>query len=283
MRKKAKGLISILFISLICCFAAGCSSREELKTEQNVENNESLSLRDDISSGSDEDYVSSEVIDTKQDATEEDENLIPNFTEDEILNMSDNELCHLGALDLKNCLENVSICPKTEDLIFEEGYKYISFAADTPAQNEEEATQIAKEEFGKFPEIYHGRCDLLGETEEYWFFIRCLDPMPGDKQPFIVVYKQDYYETKESWPEFELTEDFIKNYMVNVKQTISYNICIGEFIIPDTDGMLFRRYTVNPILSDYGLYETELICREWHFYSDGSVEFTAENVRKAKN
>ena len=157
--------------------------------------------------------------------------VIPDFSENEILNMSDDELFFLGLLESEGGLASVWEYVAPSDAILEEGYQYIGLASEDPAEDEEEARKKAAEEWAKYSSDDYSEIYLLAETDEYWLFRRSLPPMPGEKMEYMVVYKKDYFETKDSWPVFELTEDFVRNYMAYTYSERIAEVYIGEYTI----------------------------------------------------
>ena len=212
--------------------------------------------------------------------------ITPEYTENEILNMSDEELFYLGLLESDGRLASVAEYVDFEDMVLEEGFRYVGFAAKDPAENEEEAREKAEEEWDKYSKRDYYSIYLVAETDEYWVFVNGWSSHPGEIREYVVVYKQDYYETKDSWPAFELTEDFVRNYMAYTYPEGMWDyIYIGEYIIPDKDDLIFRRYWVNgdELEGEY-VYQATLGCDEWRFYSDGTVEyvgFMPERISKS--
>lgn len=212
--------------------------------------------------------------------------ITPEYTENEILNMSDEELFYLGLLESDGRLASVAEYVDFEDMVLEEGFRYVGFAAKDPAENEEEAREKAEEEWDKYSKRDYYSIYLVAETDEYWVFVNGWSSHPGEIREYVVVYKQDYYETKDSWPAFELTEDFVRNYMAYTYPEGMWDyIYIGEYIIPDKDDLIFRRYWVNgdELEGEY-VYQATLGCDEWRFNSDGTVEyvgFMPERISKS--
>lgn len=197
-----------------------------------------------------------------------------NYTEDEILNLSDAEIFFLGIMESEGRLKSVSKSVYGEEMVLEEGYMYIGFAAEKPAGNVDEAQKIAAAEWAKQTQYDYYDVYLIGETDEYWMFERNLGTVVGKEKQYMVVYKKDYYETKDSWPPFELNEDFVRNYMAYTYAERFTDIYIGEYIIPDGDDLIFRRYSVEgDVLEGEYVYQATLGCDEWRFFSDGTVEF----------
>ncbi len=200
--------------------------------------------------------------------------IVTDYTEDEILNLTDDEIYFLGFMESKGRLESVSECVENENMVLEEGYMYIGFAAEKPAGNIDEAQKIAAAEWKKQTEHEYYDVYLLGETDEYWLFTRNVGTVVGKDKQYMVVYKEDYYETKDSWPSFELNEDFVRNYMAYTYAERFADTYIGEYIIPDKDDLIFRRYSVmGEVMDDDRVDQATLGCDEWRFYSDGTVEF----------
>lgn len=199
----------------------------------------------------------------------------PEYTENEILNLSDAELFYLGLLESDRRLASVAEYVSFEDMVLEEGFRYVGFAAEDPAGNEAEARAKAEKEWEKYSKHDYYNIYLLAETDEYWFFTNGWGTVPGEKREYVVVYKKDYYETKDDWPAFELTEDFVRNYMAYTYPESTWNaVYIGEFIVPDQDDLIFRRYRVQGHFQDVeGVSDATLDCDEWRFYSDGTVEY----------
>ena len=97
-----------------------------------------------------------------------------------------------------------------------------------------------------------------------------------------MVYKEEYYDTREEWPEFILTEDYIYNLMSFQDVARFADICIGEYLIEAEDGYVFRRYYVDGHNVEYGPATSATIgVDEWHISRDGAVEYVLqpENYR----
>lgn len=200
--------------------------------------------------------------------SDQDRRIETQFTEDEILNLSVTELRLL--LDVGYADECAFW---DEETSLEEGYKYSGLAASRPAENESEACQIAEQEWpyvedAKYREIK----EAYRETDEYWLFLRPIwlsgAYSYGDdisRCECFVVYKKDYYDSKENWPDYILTEDDIRTIMrYFVTIDCWEGPCLGEYIDKEKEGVIYRRY----FLMDNGVG-----VEEWFISSDGAVRF----------
>ena len=89
-----------------------------------------------------------------------------------------------------------------------------------------------------------------------------------------MVYKEEYYATREEWPEFTLTEDYIYNLMSFQDIARFADICIGEYLIEAEDGYVFRRYYVDGQNVEYGPASSATMgVDEWHISQDGAAEY----------
>ena len=206
--------------------------------------------------------------------------LTPCLTDEQIMNFTDDEIMFLGALDGKKKLNGLpSPLFNQGDRHFEEGYKYCGIAADRPASDYEDALSIAEEDWTIIDDedISYGKIYLLKETEEYWFFQRAVGHTGIHSSENLVVYKKDYYDKKEEWPSFELTDAFINNFLALQDLEYDWGVCIGKYYIEDDSGITFRQYYINSYaLTEVNPRDVEyayLGIDEWYFFKNGEVKF----------
>ncbi len=207
--------------------------------------------------------------------------LTPCLTDEQIMNFTDDEIMFLGALDGKKKLNGLpSPLFNRGDRHFEEGYKYCGIAADRPASDYEEALRIAEENWTitDDEDFNYGQIYLLKETEEYWFFQRAVGGYTGAySTENLVVYKNDYYDKKEEWPSFELTEEFINNFLALQDLEYDWGVCIGKYYIEDDSGITFRQYYINSYaemeVNPRDVEYAYLGIDEWYFFKNGEVKF----------
>ena len=208
--------------------------------------------------------------------------LTPELTEEQILNMSETELWFLRELYANDLLEDILPIYYYEGVYpLEEGYKYRGMAASRPATNVEEACLIAEQEWPCIDDETYEYCAIgepIEETDEYWFFRRRVERSEESDvhwvwhSEYFVVYKKDYYDSRENWPDFVLTEDYVRNLMLRCytdNLTGEITVCIGEYLNEVDDGIVFRRY----FLKEIGYHGIGLEMEEWYFTQDGAVKY----------
>ena len=136
------------------------------------------------------------------------------LTEEEILNMSDEDFTEYGLLLIDHRIEDVQTPnPQREEFDFraEDGYRYPGKPAKRSASDYSEALLIAAEEWQDNSDNMYGEVILLGENDKFWLF-KCVNYYRGEFNMICTkaVYKKDYYDEETATANFELNEENIR-------------------------------------------------------------------------
>ena len=206
---------------------------------------------------------------------------VPDFTEDEILNMTDEQLAAIGKYAREQAVEDVSTPNpiRTEyGLNFEDGYYYVGRYAYASASNEDEAYEIAKEQWETRESTvgYYDNITLIGYNNMFWLY--SADFYYNDEYSFtdtMMVYDELYYDVETGIARFEPDLDNLQYFFSyqNMEDMISSEFCIGEYLDPDADTIIFRKYYIYVCYGDYGISdEVNLYYDEWTMESDGKIQ-----------
>ena len=201
----------------------------------------------------------------------------PQYTEEEILNMSDEDLIALGMIEMNNGVVDVRR-PNTmaADLNLGKEYEQLWRRASRSASSLEEANEVIKEEWKDNGGSEHRNIRLAAENDEFWLFA-CDSYYDGSFQ-FVfttAVYKKSYYDKETSTAYFDLNEESIRHFFAyEVTDAADDNrTCIGEYVIKTENGYVFRRYLINISWGDYGVYDQVYLERmEWKIDQNGKIE-----------
>ena len=211
-----------------------------------------------------------------------------NLTEDQILNMSDEEFTEYGMLLIDYRIEDVQRPnPQRDEFGFsrEAGYRYPGMPAERSASSYDEALSITIEEWQDNEYNTYKDIGLLGENDKFWLF-KCTNYYRGEFNMILTkaVYKKDYFDEETSTAYFELNEENIRTFFAYRAYDVIDNTktCIGEFVIKTDDGYIFRSYSMYICYGDYGINdEANLFREEWTISNDGKFTLTqAGNIRE---
>lgn len=206
----------------------------------------------------------------------------PELTEEEILNMTDEDFWYYGDLAAEGFLIDVSCrnpVRSNKGITVSDGYRYVGRWADVSASDPNEAEDIARKwwDAKENDDNTYGNVMEIDENDEYWLF-RSQHSYRGqhDFYDTVMVYNKEYFDAETSTAKFTLDDDSIRHFFAcrtpdneQVSKT-----CIGEFVIPDGDGYVFRRYYIWISFGDWGLNDTaHMSVEEWHISGDGRVEY----------
>ena len=186
-----------------------------------------------------------------------------NLTEDEILNMSDEDLCYYADLEAKRLLGNsLSYQDNPKKKVYEDiknviGSKYDSylFPAASSAEDYDDALRIAESEFpakgnmGFFKNIRY-----IGEYDGFYVFTA--DYYHENKFSHItgkIIYKKEYYDAETKTLKCELNYDNILNFLMTYQYLNLYGI--GGFFSETEEEYAYRIYTIGCVQGDWGLYD----------------------------
>lgn len=203
----------------------------------------------------------------------------PQYTEDEILNMSDEDLIAFGMILIEHGVEDVRR-PNTKraDLNLGDEYEQLWRHASRSASSYDEALEIIKEEWTSSGGNNHKNIRLVTETDEFWLF--ACDFYSDDKFDFVFttsVYKKSYFDEENSFAYFDINEESIRHFLAYETYEAdepSTDTVIGEYVIKTEYGYIFRRYIAYICYGDWGLKDQVIIERmEWKIYSNGKFEY----------
>ena len=217
--------------------------------------------------------------------------ILPDLSEDEILNMSEPAFCYYGNLAAEHLLGDAGTPNHLRsdfDLKEEDGYRVIGRCADRSAADADTAWEVAEEYWKPLGRNTFENIRPLAETEE--FFLFAADHYYDGTFSMIdtlQVYKTDYYDAEKSVACFELNEE-------NFRHFIAYNTpdsgaasecCIGEYVTEDEEMFSLRRYLLHVSYGDYGVNDAVFLdVREWQITkADGRVSLVRESgMRQAE-
>ena len=217
---------------------------------------------------------------------------VPNFTEDEILNMSDEQLATIGKYVRTQSVEDASTPnPLRTDygLSFDDGYYYVGKYAYESASDEDMAMDIAMNQWYTRESTvgYYDNFTLLDYNGQFWLF--SADFYYNDEYNFtdtMIVYDKSYYDVttyygdETNTAKFELNEENLREFFSyqNMDELLSSEFCIGEYLYEEDDTWVFRKYYVWVCYGDYGMSdEVNLYYDEWTVDAEGNVEHTIIN------
>lgn len=209
----------------------------------------------------------------------------PQYTEDEILNMSDEDLIDFGMILIEHGVEDVRR-PNTKraDLNLGDEYEQVWRHASRSASSYDEAQAIIKEVWKNGDRNDHKNIRLAAENDEFWLF--ACDYYYDGKFSFVFttsVYKKSYFDEETSTAYFDLNEESIRHFFAYEVTDVneSPDTVIGEYVIKTENGYIFRRYLAYISYGDWGLNDQVIIEKmEWKIYSYGKIEFVQDNYRR---
>ena len=201
----------------------------------------------------------------------------PKYTEDEILNMSDDDLIDFGMILIEDGVEDVRRPnTKASDLNLGDEYVQLWRHASRSASSYEEAFAVITEEWEDRGASVHNNPRLAAETGEFWLFA-CDYYYDGEFQ-FVfttTVYKMSYYDEENSFAYFDLNAESIRHFFAYRTTEISDSTvtCIGEYVIKTENGYIYRNYSAHICYGDWGLKDQVIISREeWKIHNNGKFE-----------
>ncbi len=225
----------------------------------------------------------------------------PEFTEEEILNLTEEEILYYGELIKQGRLVSVEA---PNYLIEEFGldtyqvggetrrYFDVGRVARKSADTLDEAYEIVREEFynSKYTDLegylagdnvsgYYDDIRVIGENDDLWIFkIEQYWGGKYDTRLTTIVYKKDYYEQENHVANFELSNESVRHFFLSRTSRLSgESYCIGEYvnyIDGDESRFYYAKYYLNitgfDMITDY--YSVRLICEYSWITLDGHVE-----------
>ncbi len=205
-------------------------------------------------------------------------NFKPQYTEEDILNMSDEDLIDLGMIELDRGVEDVRR-PNTmaADLNLGKEYEQLWRRASRSASSLEEAWKVIKDEWQDNGGSEHRNIRFVTENDEFWLF--ACDITYNVNAEFVfstAVYKKSYFDKETSMAYFDLNEESIRHFLAYevTDAADDERTCIGEYVIRTENGYIFRRYLISICGGDYGMHDQiYLERREWRIYQSGKIEY----------
>ena len=267
---KRTRVLSVILSAATVAVLIGCSSKESNAPEHTEK---SLS---EISVTPENEY--SDVAQHAEETKDEEQPITPELSEDDILNMPDEDLWNYADLAARGLLLGADT-PNPTKSEFRIPYE-VGWWAPVSAADADEALKIVTAEWKGGPMLTYKNIELAGENDAFWFF-RCDNYYNGlwNKVSTLMVYNIDYYDAKKETVKFELNEDNIRRFFAYRTNDINIwaRVCLGEYVIDDGDGFTFRRYYVNVGGGDGGMHDTAILdLEEWHISADGKVEYIGE-------
>lgn len=255
--KKVNSIVSFVLLTAFCLsMVSGCDSKKNTRTSN---------------FGDPEETSSTYSVPAKT--------FKPQYTEDEILNMSDEDLIAFGMILIEHGVEDVRR-PNTKRADLNLGDEYVQLwrHASRSASSYDEALGIIKEEWTSSGGNNHKNIRLVTETDEFWLF--ACDFYSYDKFDFVFttsVYKKSYFDEENSFAYFDINEESIRHFLAYETYEAdepSTDTVIGEYVIKTEYGYIFRRYIAHICYGDWGLKDQVIIERmEWKIYSNGKFEY----------
>ena len=214
---------------------------------------------------------------------------VPEFSEKEILNMSEDDLLHYGDLAADHLLADVRIPhPVVEayDIEFDGSSPRLGRAADYSAADEAEAWDIARGSWEAMESTNNSwkNIRLLGDNGKYWFF-ECDNYFEGEFNLIdtLMVYHKDYFNAEKGQFLSAVDENSLRSFFAcrDMNRTIDPRTCIGEFMDEDDEGLYFRRYYLHISYGDWGVCDTVYLdMEEWRITPDGVIDNVDDPLHK---
>ena len=203
----------------------------------------------------------------------------PPLNEEDILNMTDEDLIRYGMLEIDGLVEDVRVPNnKREEFGLGKEYEQIFRRADRSASDYDEALAIIEETWEDRDKSSHKNIRLAGENDEIWLF--ACDYYYDGEFSFIFttsVYKKDYYDEEKGIAYFDLNEENILHFFAcrTVDADEDSKTCFGQFVIRDGDGYIFRQYDLWICYGDWGISdEVNLTGTEYKISENGKIEIS---------
>ena len=211
--------------------------------------------------------------------------LLPDLSEDEILNMSEMDFRYYGKLAAEKLLADAAtpnLLRSDFDLHEEDGYQVIGLSADRSAADADTALEVAEEYWKPLGKNTFEDIRPLAETEEFYLFEA--DHYYDGKFSMIdtlQVYKTDYYDAETSIAGFELNEENFRHFIAydTPDSGVASEYCIGEYVTEDGEKLSLRRYLLQISFGDLNENDTVYlsVC-EWQLSkADGRIDFVGES------
>ena len=217
--------------------------------------------------------------------------ILPDLSEDEILNMSDADFWYYGNLAAEHLLGDAAtpnLLRSDFGLYEEDGYRVIGRSAERSAADSDAAKEAAEEYWKPLGKNTFEDIRLIAETDEFRLF--AADHYFDGKFSMIdtlQVYKTDYYDAESSVAGFALDEENFRHFIAygTADPVAGSECCIGEYVTEDEEKLSLRRYQLHISFGDYGVNdEVYLDVREWQIRkADAVVSFIGETwLREAE-
>ena len=236
--------------------------------------------------------------------------VIPDFTEEEILHLTDEEILAYGELIKQHRLVSVEMPNYLIEEFWldtyqvgEETRRYwdIGRVEIKSADTLDEAYEIVREDFynSKYTDLeeylagdneradFYDDIRLLGENDDLWIFMT--ERYWGgkyDTRLTIIVYKKDYYDEKNHMAYFELSEESVRRFFLSRAGRLPGNeYCIGEYVNYNEEdgGYYYNQYyfAIGSFETEIEYYDITLRCRKSRIMAEGLVErwYEEEDIR----
>ena len=217
-----------------------------------------------------------------------------NLSEDEILNMSDEDLWYYADLQAKDMLGNpFTYKDNTLKTVYEDikkitGFNYtgIMYIAESSATDYDDALKIAENEFKTSnPRGCYDNITYIGEYDDFFVFTASYyyDNKFCQKNCRII-FKEDFFDFDTKTLKCELNKDNILNFIMTYKY-LNFN-CIGFSFTETNKGYSCRVYSIYCSQGDWNLCDTACLERkEYNISHDGILTVTNPyyyNIRESE-
>ena len=210
------------------------------------------------------------------------------LTEDEILNMSDEDLWYYADLEAKHLLGNSLSYPDNpmksvfEDLKkrFDKNYPKSLSVSSSSALDYADAVRIAETVFPSNGNMgYYLNIQYIGEYDGFYVFAanyyyeKKFSHIVGE-----IIYKKDYFDFETKTLKCELNHDNVFRFL---KAYLYHNLYgIGGYFSETDEGYCFRIYSIGCILGDWNMHDRAYLERtECIVSKDGTLSFTEADER----
>ena len=275
-------ILSVILSAAMVTMLSGCSEKRDAAPARSEEPISEMPVIPET------DYSDDVLLDDGDDhsddtAKENESPVMPALSEDEILNMSDEDLWNYADLSARELLLQADTPNPTRSefgISRAAGYRYVGRWAPASASDDEEALDIATAEWQDSPMNTYENLKLGGKNDEFWLF-QCDNYYLGQMNMIDtrMVYNIDYYDAQNETVKFELNEENIRRFFAyrSMEIDIWAMTCLGEYVIDDGDGFTFRKYYINVGGGDWGMHDIAILdLEEWHISTDGKVEYIGE-------
>ena len=207
--------------------------------------------------------------------------LYPQFTEEKLLSMPDEEFMYYALYQDEGKLVDV-VSQRVNEKFGWTGIKYVFVKGN--AETKEEAEEVAKEvlEAKGYQNI-----QMIYEDDNCWGFIH-----DDDYEDICLIYRSEYYDVENETVGFDLNKENITTFMdcfdvmIHYESNFNGSIYVGTYVEKIEEDYRYTRYTIGTSYMDnYDSSVEEIIATlykdEYIFHEDGSMECIAEAWRGA--